>query len=340
MISAWSEYLQTQGATISDGAVGHFGDAAGELAAARDGLVLADLSHYGLLALSGEDAVGFLHGQVTNELRGQSPDKAVFAGYCTAKGRLLANFLAFRRGGDLLLLLPAALSEIIRRRLAMFVLRAKVQLRDASAEWVALGLAGPGAADLVAERFGAAPADVMGVVHDEKSWAVRLGESRFDLFVSPAAAPELWQTLAARARPVGTPAWDWLTVEAGVPIILPATQDQFVPQMVNMEALQGISFQKGCYPGQEIVARSKYLGKLKRRMYLAHVEAAAAPGDALYSPALPDQACGMVANAAPSPAGGSDLLAVVMDSGYESGQVHLGATDGPRLRFRDLPYPV
>ncbi len=139
---------------------------------------------------------------------------------------------------------------------------------------------------------------------------------------------------------MGAPAWDWLTVAAGVPVILPATQDHFVPQMANMELLQGVSFHKGCYPGQEIVARSQYLGKLKRRMYLAHVEAPAAAGQGLYSPALPGQSCGMVANAAPAPGGGCDLLAVMQASCHEAGEVHLGSPDGPRLAFRPLPYPL
>jgi folate-binding protein YgfZ len=321
-----------------DGVVQHFGDPEAELAHARDGLVLADLSHYGLIALSGEDAQTFLHGQITNDLRGLREDKAVFAGYCSAKGRLLANFLVFRRAADLLVMLPRSLREGIQKRLTLFVLRAKVKLRDASDAWVALGLSGAQAAELVAARFGRVPSAPMDVVQGPDGWAVRLGEGRFDVFVTPEAAPGYWQGWAARARPVGAPAWDWLTVAAGVPVILPPTQDHFVPQMANMELLHGVSFQKGCYPGQEIVARSQYLGKLKRRMYLAHVETSAAAGDELYSPELPGQSCGMVVNVAPAPGGGTDLLAVMQVSSRESGEVHLGAPDGPRLAFKPLPY--
>ena len=143
MIPTWSEYLQTRGAVLGDGAVAHFGDPAGELATARDGLVLADLSNYGLIGFSGEDAQTFLHGQITNDLRGLKEGYAVFAGYCSPKGRLLANFLTFRRGADILLMLPRSLREGVQKRLGMFVLRAKVKVRDASDEWIALGLAGP-----------------------------------------------------------------------------------------------------------------------------------------------------------------------------------------------------
>lgn len=338
MTSAWSEYLQTRGAVVVDGVVQHFGNADAELAHARDGLVLADLSHYGLIALAGEDAQTFLHGQITNDLRGLREEKAVFAGYCSAKGRLLANFLIFRRGTELYIMLPRSLREGIQKRLSMYVLRAKVKLRDASDEWIALGLSGREAADLVSTRFGQCPAAPMDVVHGPDGWAVRLGEHRFDVFVSPQAAPGLWQQWAGQARPVGAPAWDWLTVTAGVPVILPPTQDHFVPQMANMELLHGVSFHKGCYPGQEIVARSQYLGKLKRRMYLAHVDAQAEAGHELYCPDLPGQACGMVVNAAPAPGGGTDLLAVMLVSSRESGKVHLGSADGPRLAFKPLPY--
>jgi folate-binding protein YgfZ len=338
MTSTWSEYLLTQNAVVVDDAVQHFGDPDAELAHARDGLVLADLSHYGLIALGGEDAQTFLHGQITNDLRGLREDKAVFAGYCSAKGRLLANFLVFRRGADLLVMLPRSLREATQKRLTMFVLRAKVRLRDASDEWVALGLSGAEAQDLVSAHYGQAPTALMDVVQGPDGWAVRLGEQRFDVFVTPQAAPALWRLWSAKARPVGTPVWDWLTVAAGVPVILPATQDHFVPQMANMELLGGVSFQKGCYPGQEIVARSQYLGKLKRRMYLAHVEATAEAGQELYSPDLPGQACGMVANAAPAPGGGTDLLAVMQVSSREAGEVHLGSPDGPRLAFKPLPY--
>lgn len=340
MIPDWSEYLQTQGAAVVHGAVSHCGDPAAELTAARDATVLADLSHYGLIAFSGEDAQAFLHGQVTNDLRGLRENNAVFAGYCSAKGRLLANFLCFRRGDDILVLLPRSLREALQKRLAMFVLRAKVKVRDASDEWVVLGLAGPGAAGLVTAQFGGLPEQAMGVVQHQQGMAVRLAEARFDLFVTPEAAPALWAALATEAKPVGAQAWDWLNVDAGVPVILPPTQDQFVPQMANMEVLHGVSFQKGCYPGQEIVARSQYLGKLKRRMYLAHVDAPAEPGDELHSPDLQGQSCGMVANAAPAPGGGTDLLAVLQTSSHEGGEVHLRSSDGPRLIFKPLPYSI
>ncbi len=341
MTPPWNDYLSGQGARLVNGSVADFGDPAGELAAAANQTVLADLSHYGLIGLNGEEAQTFLNAQVTNDLRGLSENTAVFAGYLSAKGRMLANFLVMKRGEDLLVMLPEALRESIQKRLAMFVLRAKVKLRDAGEEWVRLGLNGPEAGRLVSGVLGTdAPAGNMAVVHGDQAFALRLGDSRFDLFVSPTAATGVWQRLSAMARPVGTPAWDWIMVTAGVPVVLPQTQDHFVPQMANMEILGGVSFTKGCYPGQEIVARSQYLGKVKRRLFLAHVDVEASPGDELFSAEPADQAAGQIANVAPAPGGGWDVLAVVLSPAVESGEVRLKSRNGATLAFRPLPYPV
>ena len=340
-MTVWTDFLAAQGATLEGETVATFGAPVDELLAARDGAVLADLSHYGLIGFAGEEAQTFLHALISNDLRNLSENAAVFAAYLSPKGRMLANFLVLKRGGDLLVLLPAALREAIQKRLSMYILRAKVKARDASAEWVRLGLSGPGSAAAVAALLGkAVPAGAMSMAHAETVFALRLGEQRFDLFVAPAAAPAAWAALAATQRPVGAPAWDWLLVNAGIPTVLPATQDHFVPQMANMEVLGGVSFNKGCYPGQEIVARSQYLGKVKRRLYLAHVDAEAKIGDELFSPDLADQSTGSVANVARAPGGGYDVLAVAHSSSVEAGVVHLGRRDGPRLAFRPLPYPV
>ncbi|WP_232019132.1 YgfZ/GcvT domain-containing protein [Sulfuritortus calidifontis] len=332
--------MQTQGAAIEGGAVKHFGAPAEELRTARDGLVVADLSHYGLIGFEGEDTQTFLHGQLTNDMRGLKPEAALFAGYCTAKGRLLANFLVFRRDAGVLLMLPEAVREAVQKKLSMFILRSKVKARDAGPEWVRLGLNGIGAREALVAAIGAAPQGMMSVLHTDSAFAVQLGDNRFDLFVQPDHAQRVWQALTTEARPVGAPAWDWLMIRAGVAMVLAPTQDQFVPQMLNMEVLHGISFQKGCYPGQEIVARTQYLGKIKRRTYLAHVEAAVRPGDELFSPDLPGQACGVIANAAPAPEGGSDVLAVMQVSSFEAGEVRWQRPDGPQLRFEPLPYSL
>jgi folate-binding protein YgfZ len=340
-MTAWTEFLASRGAQLDNGVVAGFGDPAGELVASVGQTVVADLSHFGLIGFSGEEAQTFLHGQITNDLRGLRENAAVFAGYLSPKGRMLANFLVMKRREDVLVMLPEALRESIQKRLSMFILRSKVKARDAGAEWVRLGINGPDAAALVAEVLGvAAPEGMMAMAHGEQAFTLRLGDGRFDLFIAPDAAPAAWEKLAARARPVGAPAWDWLMVQAGVPVVLPQTQDHFVPQMANMEILGGVSFNKGCYPGQEIVARSQYLGKVKRRLHLAHLDAEARPGDELFAPDPADQSAGLIANAAPAPEGGWDVLAVVMNPSVEAGEVRLKSRDGAKLVFKPLPYPV
>jgi folate-binding protein YgfZ len=340
-MTTWTEFLTSQGAVFADATVAGFGDATAELAAAAEQTVITDLSQFGLIGLAGEEAQTFLHGQITNDLRGLTDQAAVFAGYLSAKGRMLANFLVMKRAEDILVMLPASLREPIQKRLSMFILRSKVKARDAGAEWVRLGVNGPNANQALSETLGyELPGGLMGMAHGEQTFVLRLGDQRFDVFVQPEAAPAIWQQLAARCQPVGASAWDWLMVQSGVPMVLPQTQDHFVPQMANMELLGGISFNKGCYPGQEIVARSQYLGKVKRRLFLAHIDADVVAGDELYSSELPDQSAGHIANAAPAPGGGFDVLAVVHNSCVEAGDVHLKARDGAPLMFRPLPYPV
>ena len=341
MIPVWQQFLEQQGARIANGSVVDFGEPLHELAGAQTGTVMADLSQLGLLAYRGEDTATFLQSQFTNDVRGLGQDGAQWNGYCSAKGRLLGNFLMWRDGADYCLQMSGDISASLLKRLSMFVLRAKVQGRDASAETVRLVIAGPQAPDAVTEAMGAIPQHPMQTLSGNQGMVVRVGGDKFVLSLDPHHAPSVWQTLKPLARPVGSAVWDWMRLANGIPMIVAATQDQFVPQMVNLEALGGVSFQKGCYPGQEIVARSQYLGKLKRRMLLAHLDAGnPAPGDALYSDDLPGQAVGTVANAAPAPGGGYDLLAVVQTESAAAHPVHWQEQDGPVLIFRPLPYTL
>ena len=177
---------------------------------------------------------------------------------------------------------------------------------------------------------------------------IKIGEARFLISTNATGAGEIWPALSRDALPVGSACWDWLNIRSGIPVILPATQEQFVAQMVNLELIGGVNFKKGCYPGQEIVARMQYLGKLKRRMYLAHLDHTAHPdnsdlpqaGDELFSAEMEGQASGMVVNAAPAPEGGYDVLASVQSSSQQTRQVHWKSLQGTALRFLPLPYAL
>ena len=339
VIDSWKNFLQSQGAAIEGGTVLHYGDAAAERSA-TGGTIVADLSQLGVIAFRGDDTAAFLQGQLTNDVRALHPDGAQWNGYCSPKGRLLGNFLMWRQGKDYCLQLSGDIAAGVLKRLSMFIMRAKVQARDASDETVRLVVAGQQAQAAVAAAMGAVPEAAMHSRAGSAGQVIRLGDDKFVLSLAPERAAAVWQILRESATPVGAPVWDWLRLNAGIPMIVAATQEQFVPQMVNLEVIGGVSFQKGCYPGQEIVARSQYLGKLKRRMFLAHVDAEAAPGDSLYSADLAGQATGTVVNAAPAPAGGFDVLAVAQVESANTQTLHLKAADGAALTLKPLPYAL
>ena len=340
MNQAWQEFLSQQHAVLRDGVVQHFGDAAAELNSTRDGTVLCDLGQFGILKVAGEDAQSFLQNLLSSDVKAVSAAQAQPSSFNTAKGRMLATFLIGQTGSEYFLHLPRTLCFGIQKKLSMYVLRAKVKISDVSDEMICLGLSGPGAAALLQECFGSIPQATLGVGQHETASVIRGGAQRFQINTTPQHAPALWQSLSKIARPVGSVCWDWLNIRAGIPVITPATQEQFVPQMANLELVGGVSFKKGCYPGQEIVARMQYLGKLKRRMVLAHIDGDVVPqpGDELYSADMEGQASGMVVNATPAPGGGCDLLAVVQISSRASHTVHWLSLHGAPLQFLPLPY--
>jgi len=299
-----------------------------------------ELSGLGLIAISGPDAQPFLHGQVTCDVNGLGPDASRYGGYCSPKGRLLGTFLVWRTAEGFLLQLPAPLREAVRKRLSLFILRSKVKAADASDAFAHLGVGGSKARAAVEKILGPAPAAVHGVTHAADATLLALPGGRIEIVMPADKSAALRDALRGAAKETDARAWELMDIRAGIPAILPATQDTFVPQMVNLDLIGGVSYTKGCYPGQEIVARTHYLGRLKQRAYLAHIEASTAPqpGDALYSAGFGEQASGTIVNAAPAPSGGYDVLAVIQTAGAAAGAVRWKSADGPALTFRTLPY--
>jgi tRNA-modifying protein YgfZ len=338
MNSNWKDFLAKQGAQDN---FEHFGDPAGELAASRSATIVAPLADQGVIRATGEEAAGFLHNLLTNDINHIPADGARHAGMCTAKGRLIASFLIWREGGDYLLQLSADILPAIHKKLSMYVLRSKVKLLDASDERVLIGIAGPQAEALVG-GLGAKLGATMSSVAFDGGVAVRLDAQRFVLAVAAASADAVWNKLVVAAKPAGLAAWRLAEIAAGQPRVVAATQEAFVPQMINYElpAVGGVSFQKGCYPGQEIVARTQYLGKVKRRMYRARLDAAFPPGTDVFTPEAGNQHCGALVSVAPAPEGGYECLLVVQSSGMEAGEVHVGSPDGPKAAFLPLPYAI
>ncbi len=335
----WTDFLVQQGARHE---FRDFGDPEGELASARSATIICPLADLGLIRASGEDAVTFLNNLLCSDVKTLPSDEARRSGICSAKGRLLASLLMWHGEGGIQIAVSAELLPAILKKLSMYVLRAKVRLTDESQQIVLLGLSGPkAAAALAALGVGLSTPMTMTAAGDCR--VISLGGDRHLLAVSIAEAESVWLQLASHARPAGLAAWQWLEIVAGIPCVTAATQEQFVPQMVNFELIGGVSFNKGCYPGQEIVARTQYLGKIKRRMYRARIEGTGTlplSGAPLFAPETGEQACGAIVLAAPSPLGGYEALAVVQSTCRDAGEVHLDNPVGPRLIFLPLPYEL
>ncbi|MHB8743256.1 MAG: CAF17-like 4Fe-4S cluster assembly/insertion protein YgfZ [Sulfuricaulis sp.] len=344
MNEAWKSFIQNQGAVLEGAQVRHFGNAAAERRAASQGNVLADLSDFALIRARGSDTQNFLNGQLSNDIRLLDASHSQLASWCSPQGRMLAIFRLFRRADDYLLQLPAALQENIIKRLRMFVLRAKVTLEDSATELVSVGLSGPDAEKMLRDTVGFAPSRDNDCETRGDLTVIRLPgpHARFQIVASPSAVMPLWNDFKSKAVAVGPPVWAWLDIMAGIPSVQLQTSEEFVPQMANLEAVGGVNFKKGCYPGQEIVARMQYLGKLKQRMYRAHVatEVAPLPGTAIYAPDFPGQSAGTVVDAQPAPDTGYDLLAVIQISSASTGELHLGSDTGARLTLQTLPYSL
>lgn len=285
------------------------------------------LPQWSLLRFSGADAQAFLQGQLTCDVAALQAGSSTYGGYCTPKGRLLATFLLWLSADGYTMMLPAALAEPIRKRLAMYVLRSKVKIEDLTPDLACIGIFGADAAQQIAALAGAMPERLHDVTVSDGVTVIQLPSQRY-LAILPRAQAGMTD---------GGDAWTGLDIAAGIPIILPATQEEFVPQMVNLDLIGGLSYTKGCYPGQEIVARTHYLGKLKQRMCRASVAAPAAPGDKLYCAELGEQSGGMIVNSAGGADGRFDVLAVLQTAHARAGW-HLGSLQGPALELAALPY--
>ncbi len=292
----------------------------------------AALTDWGLIRADGVDAAAFLQGQLTQNVQGLGESQATLAGYCSAKGRLLASFVVWRDDAQTFWLACSAdLLAPTLKRLSMFVLRAKCKLSDASAAFATWGLAGPTAASLAAEL-----APWRTAVRDGRR-LVRLPDGAGvprALLLQPAELPP------PALPPLDADTWRWLEVHSGVVRVVAATVERFVPQMVNFELVGGVDFQKGCYPGQEVVARSQYRGTLKRRALVFSSAANLAAGQEVFHDADPGQPAGLVALAGRRPGGESAALVELKLGALDGGSLHAGAADGPLLQRGALPYPI
>ena len=301
---------------------------------------IAELKHLGVIRAVGADTATFLQGQLTQDVVNMGLDTARLAAFCNAKGRMQASFVVFKRKNDdgteeFLLVCSADILVQTLKRLSMFVMRAKVKLSDASADFALCGVMG----DAVnAIDSGAARACVHWLKHDFN------GRNAVFLYPGAGITRVLW------CAPVGTPlpsgqelslnVWSWLEVQSGIAMVTQPIFEAFVPQMLNYESVGGVNFKKGCYPGQEVVARSQFRGTLKRRAYLVHGSVEQKIGQEVFHSSDAEQPCGLVAASAASPSGGFDAIVSMQTSAALDGQLTLGSSAGTVLGLLTLPYPL
>jgi folate-binding protein YgfZ len=338
MNASWQEFLCASGARVDQDLVADFGDAAAELLAARAATIVAPLAHLGVIEVGGAEAASFSAPAVDQRRQASRRRRGAAFGLVLGKRSHAGQLSGFPQWLQLSVAtvcrsaagdsqapadVRAAQQGEHRRPLRTLVRSSVSRARSAEEALHAAGLAVPGAA-----------LRCRGLRPTASSSASTVSASK----CSPAARPlpSSGKQLLPVARPVGTRVWQWLDIDAGLPLITGGTREEFVPQMANFDQLGGVSFHKGCYPGQEIIARTQYLGKVKRHLYRAHSSTPIAPGSKIYSPANPEHPCGMIVNAAPAPTGGYDALAIVQESFVAAADLEIAAPGGAHIDLQPL----
>ena len=268
------------------------------------------MDEWGVLALNGGDALKFLQGQVTCDVQALSPASETIAGrsslgaLCTAQGRVLAVFRVWRQGGGLFLLAPRERLAAMQKRLSLYVLRADVKFSPV-ADRRLFGVAGARAAEVLGLAADLNDDEVVAVAGSVFMRVPSVGAPRYLCWVEETGA--VWSDALPS---VDAAHWRLEDVRAGLPEVSAAVSEEFIPQMLNLDRLGGVSFQKGCYTGQEIVARTHYLGQSKRRLFRFRAPGPLNPGDALRALGE-EESTGKVVSCAPDSQGGFELLAVV-----------------------------
>jgi len=294
---------------------------------------ITPLTHLGVIRVQGDDAIKFLQGQLTQDFALVTGSQARLAAFCSAKGRMQASFIGVVAGpGDVLLVCSRDILAPTLKRLSMFVMRAKAKLSDATAEFKLIGLAGAALVPWIAADTAPWSRAAVGAVN-----IVRL----YDADTQPRA---LWIAPAAEPEPQGAELslalWQWGEVRSGVATITAPIVEAFVPQMLNYESVGGVNFKKGCYPGQEVVARSQFRGTLKRRAYIGHTQGEPVVGQEVFQSGDDEQPAGIVVQAAAAPQGGFDAILSLQTAAAEAGNLRLGSSAGAELHLQALPYAL
>lgn len=345
----WKEFLVEQGANFEKGlnedAQGEellsFGNPEQERQDLTQGTVLFDLSSRGLIKVHGEDAETFLQNQLTNDIRNVNETTHQASAWCSPKGRIIASFRIFNCDNAYYLSLSSDLIELVLKRLRMYVMMSKVTLEDVSDSMVHFGFAGDGSEKALQQIIADIPSSTEQSVQYKSLSVLRLPGtvSRFEIFGELDDAKGLWEQCSTNASLVNSDEWQYLNILAGLPLITEASSEVWIPQMVNYIAVDGVDFKKGCYPGQEVVARLNYLGKTKRRMYLIEANTNNLPytGNAISSDS--DKEAGKILNAVINPAGNVSALAVIKIA-EANNSLSMANDNEASITLHNLPYPM
>lgn len=342
MTDTWTSFLETQGARYDTRGVPRFTATGAETADTS----LFALEHLGYLLVAGPEARKFLQGQVTCDMNLVSEDHSQPGAHCNTKGRMIFSFRAVQlppeaEGAEAFaLVMDRGLLDTARQALGKYIVFSKAEL-STGGDFRFIGLAGTQSPALASELLPRLPIASHDVVATDSALCLRISGDRLLCLIKPEAAEQLWQSWAPHCHLAGYEAWDLAEIRDGLGDVLPGTEEMFIPQMLNMQITGGVSFKKGCYVGQEVVARMQYLGKLKRHMRHASVTAPEAPqaGSPLYS-SESEQSVGNVVLSAPAHDGAYELLAVTTDSAFDSDALYLDAQRSEKLQLLSLPYAI
>ena len=342
MNPTWKEFLVENGAEFEGETLVSFGNPEIERRVPQQGNILCDLSHTGVIRVHGEDAESFLQNQLSNDIKEVTESKSQISSYSTHKGRMISHFRILKRGDSYILELSSSLIDTIIKKLRMFVMMSKVILEDVGSSLIHFGYTGPEAEALLTKAVGKVPENVNDSVQYKTLSITRLhGKApRYEILGELGDALTLWETLGVKAAPVSSEAWRHLNIMAGIPVITAENSTDWVPQMLNYERIGGISFTKGCFPGQEVVARLNYLGKTKRRTYrlIANTEKLPNVGDVItqVDADAKESEAGKVLNAVINPNGQVEMLAVLKSASIDQALMLGDAT----IKVLELPYTL
>jgi len=336
----WKQYLQTNSVQNTDAASDN------QKADTMD--IICDLSSFSVLVIAGDDAASFMQGQLTNDVAAVNEENSQLSAICNNKGRMIANFRLFKHQQNYFLSLKSDLVEQSISHLQNYILRAHVAIQDVSEQLIHIGISGDHATDLLSPFIENINPEIDSISFNENYIVIRVASlhsnerPRYEVFCSVEHATALWQKVSEQAEVVNSSSWDYLNIQAGIPFIDANSSEEFVPQMANMELINGVSFTKGCFTGQEIVARMHYLGKLKKRCYKINIDTDSKPetGDKLFAEnARAGQNTGAIVSVEKNPKSGYDALAVIQIADTES-KLFLNDADGPAVTVKKLPYTL